>query len=348
MNHLSLTFPLDVIICDRFVLVQSVSPQTLSNYAAGLIKFMQFCDDFDIPETARMPAAEPFLCIFITAHGAGKVGKGTLTSWLTGLKLWHTINGAPWLGKAHLSRAVKGATSFAPPSSTRPPRLPVMIDHLRTMKSNIQLSNPFDAAVWAIACIAFWSQCRLIELCVDGLFNPTQHAPKSTPLKSRKTSTGVEYGGFFSPSTKTKRTGEWICWTDSRCTCSTLTAFANHRKQNFHTPGHAPLFAYAMPDGSWAPMKWSSFMDRCNEAWHSPFSMPMTGHSFRLGGTTHLLLLSVDPFIVMVQGRWKSNALLTYWRNCEQVLPLFIGTALQSPHLLLSTMRIFKRKMLTH
>ena len=148
MNHLLLTFPLDIIIHNRLVLTQSVSPQTLSNYAAGLVKFTQFCDDFNIPETACMPTMEPLLYIFITTHGASKVGNGTLTSLLIGLKLWHTINGAPWLGRARLSRTVKGTASFAPPSSTQPPRLPVTIDHLCTLKSNLQLLDPFDTAVW--------------------------------------------------------------------------------------------------------------------------------------------------------------------------------------------------------
>ena len=31
-------------------------------------------------------------------HGAGCVGRGTLLSWLSGLQLWHVINGTPWDG----------------------------------------------------------------------------------------------------------------------------------------------------------------------------------------------------------------------------------------------------------
>ena len=29
----------------------------------------------------------------------------------------------------------------------------------------------------------------------------------------------------------------------------------------------------------------------------------------------HLLLLGIDPFIVMVQGHWKSDAFLSYWKH---------------------------------
>ena len=40
----------------------------------GLLCFTCFCDDFQIPDMAHMPAKEPLLCLFITSHGAGCVG----------------------------------------------------------------------------------------------------------------------------------------------------------------------------------------------------------------------------------------------------------------------------------
>ena len=70
------------------------------------------------------------------------------------------------------------------------------------------------------------------------------------------------------------------------------------------------------------------------------------GHNFHIGGTTHLLLLGMDPFIVMVQGHWKSDAFLTYWCHCEEILPLFIRSALPSPTLILNMMCVFKCKLL--
>lgn len=53
----------------------------------------------------------------------------------------------------------------------------------------------------------------------------------------------------------------------------------------------------------------------------------MPGHAFRIGGATELLLEGVSPDIVQVQGRWKSQAFLEYWRRIESILPLFISTA---------------------
>ena len=177
------------------------------------------------------------------------------------------------------------------------------------------------------------------------MFDLKVHASRSSPLKSGFTANGVEFSSFFAPSTKTKPCGEWICWMDSGCECSALTAFQNHQHLNQNLPVSAPLFAFETADDSWAPVKHSWFMDCCNDAWAASLIPKLTGHSFRIGGTTHLLLLGVDPFIVMVQGHWKSDAFLSYWKNCEQILPLFIGSALCSLDSIVSSMNLFKQTL---
>jgi len=70
------------------------------------------------------------------------------------------------------------------------------------------------------------------------------------------------------------------------------------------------------------------------------------GHGFRIGGTTHLLLLGINPWIIMVQGRWSSQAFLGYWRQCEEILPLFMGFHLQDHASILMTMLSFKSRLL--
>ena len=69
-------------------------------------------------------------------------------------------------------------------------------------------------------------------------------------------------------------------------------------------------------------------MDRCSEIWVAEGLEPLSSHVFCIGGTMHLLVLGIDPFIVMVQGRWKSNTFLEYWHHCEDILPNMIGLAL--------------------
>ena len=84
------------------------------------------------------------------------------------------------------------------------------------------------------------------------------------------------------------------------------------------------------------------FLTRCCQTWSPCFPLPITGHLFCISSTTHLLLLSVDPFIVVVQGHWSSNAFLAYWWNCQEIIPLFIGFSLDSQSSILMTMSHFK------
>jgi len=92
-------------------------------------------------------------------------------------------------------------------------------------------------------------------------------------------------------------------------------------------------------------MKQIWFVETCNEIWLSKGFPPVKDHGFCIGGTTHLLLLRVDPWVVMVQGHWLSQAFLGYWQRCEEVLSLFIGFSLQSCESILTTMTTFKNHL---
>jgi len=177
MNAEVSRFPPDIIIRRRLVMARSILPNMLKNYASGLTRFTKFCDDFHIPESERMPASDFLLSTFITTHGAGSVGKGALKTWVLGLELWHRINSAPWFGGAELQRAIEGSAKLAPSSSCLAKRDPVTIGHLRALHRCLDLTNSFDIAVFAVACIAFWCCCRcvsflhayLVSFCSSGL-----------------------------------------------------------------------------------------------------------------------------------------------------------------------------------
>jgi|SRR5882724_9351323 len=142
-----------------------------------------------------------------------------------------------------------------------------------------------------------------------------------------------------------KPQGKFIMWTDSGNASSVELAFKNHMRINSCAPPMAHLFAFESSTGSFPAMCKTWFM-LCNEIWHAQDLGPMYGHSFRVGSTTHLLLLGVDPFIVMVQGRLKSSAFLEYWQNCEEIIPTFIGFSLNSKSSVISGMATFKQQFI--
>ena len=62
-------------------------------------------------------------------------------------------------------------------------------------------------------------------------------------------------------------------------------------------------------------------MARCHEIWQQFGLLLSSGHSFRIGGATELLLAGVPPEVVATIGRWKSLTFLLYWRKIEEILP---------------------------
>ena len=111
--------------------------------------------------------------------------------------------------------------------------------------------------------------------------------------------------------------------TDTWCNCSPTSAFKYHLVSNLAIPDSAPLFAFENGVGTWSPMKCGWFLACCSEIWEWEGLSLVKGHSFRIGGTMHLIFLGVDPWIVMVQG--SSQSFLSYWCKCEEILLLFIS-----------------------
>jgi len=167
-----------------------------------------------------MPASEALLTMFITCHGTASVSSSTLHHWLLGLELWHAINGAPWLGHSTLRRAVKAAARLAPHTSRRK-RDPLTIQHLECLRNDLDFEDPFDASVYALACLAFWSQARLGELSFDNAFDPLTHVVRGS-LAFGSSSSNRLYGKCWLPRTKMKPLGDWLLFTDSQCATSAL------------------------------------------------------------------------------------------------------------------------------
>lgn len=95
-------------------------------------------------------------------------------------------------------------------------------------------------------------------------------------------------------------------------------------------PDSAPLFSFET-DSGYAILTKDIFQRRVNAILSAAGLGCIHGHGFRIGGTTHLLLSSADPWMVMRLGRWTSKAFLRYWRKVSEILPLFIGNVLDTP-----------------
>ena len=131
-NHQGLLtrFPPEHISQFQFVCANSVVRRTHEGWGAGLLRFNQYCDSINIPEEERMPAPEILLAMFVANCGAGNVSESCITTWLSGsllaclshliyrllagLRCYHQMNNAPWLGGEILALARKGSANLVP------------------------------------------------------------------------------------------------------------------------------------------------------------------------------------------------------------------------------------------
>ena len=157
------------------------APSTRSTYAAGILRFTQFCDKWSIPESTRMPASYALLCAFIGEY-KGMVSGKTIKSWLSGIRAFHLVNRGVWFGDDTWVRMARISANKEGYCHKRPLRTPVSIEHLTALQRAIHPSNPLHAAVWAVALVTFFGCRRLGEVVLSSTsaFDAKYHALRST------------------------------------------------------------------------------------------------------------------------------------------------------------------------
>ena len=175
-NNLLGNLPSQLIETAKSSIRGAFAPSTRSTYGAGILRFNQFCDRWSIPESDRMPASYALLCAFIGEHKATVSGK-TIKSWLSGIRAFHLVNRAEWLGDDAWVKMARISASKEGSRHRRPLRSPVSIEHLLTLLRALNLPNPFHAAVWAVATTTFFGCRRLGETLITSVssFNEKYH-----------------------------------------------------------------------------------------------------------------------------------------------------------------------------
>ncbi|SJL09303.1 uncharacterized protein ARMOST_12680 [Armillaria ostoyae] len=313
----------------------ALEKSTLENYGAGLLRFHQFCDERDIPESARMPASIFLLSAFVAWASTKNIMVKTIGAWLIGVHGWHTLHGAPWYGGDDFVSLIKSSASKKATGSPCPKRHPVTIEHLIALQSHLNFKDSFDVAVFAVALCTFWGCCCLGELTIPfrNSFDPRLHVSKLTPISFRSHPGGASSAHFHIPWGKIERQeGADLIFTACEALCL-VKALRAHLTSNKNTLDDAPLFMFCIANGSWAPMVKQWFLDRCWEIWIPLNCDHVHSHSFRPGGATELLLVGVPPETVAKLGRWKSLIFLIYWRKLKELIPTMISKLYSPSHL---------------
>ena len=248
----------------------------------------------------------------------GRHAGGTPRSCLSALKAWHATHNVEWKGSSRLCYVLNRVKNFAPGSSRRPPCPPVNSDMLVWLINSLDLSSPLDAAVAACAMMAFWGQCQLGELLP---LSSSSLPPAALPLCSDfKRSLKKPYSCILRlPWTKTHHHGQDVVLVDQCPPINLISLLKNHIRVNGVRHDDF-LFSFTSTTG-WVVLSKKIFLCRCNTIWSALGYPRTTGHCFRIGGTTELLVASIPPDIVKATGRCSSESFLCYWRSLDDIAP---------------------------
>jgi hypothetical protein len=304
--------------------------ETRESYGAGLLRFHQFCDREGFDEAARMPASRFLLSAFV-AQAVGTCSGKAIRGWLSGLRLWHLYNDAPWHGDEGWLPSIKKSADKGGLAFKRPPRGPITPAHLRAFRASLDLESPSGAASWSVATAALWGCRRLGELLIRSVakFSTLRDTCRSSRV-SRSTVNGRIVLSIHLVWTKTTgTTGGEVFLTAVLGTDADLCpvwAWDNHVRVNRSPPRDTPLFAFRSTAG-WQHLTKDSYLRSSSAVFSSAQLDLVFGHSYRIGGSLELLSAGVAPEVVMKLGGWTSLCFLIYWRRLELILPLAITCA---------------------
>lgn len=302
-------------------LAASWANSTLRNYNRGIATFARWCDDKGIPEACRLPACEDLLCEFAADSGGVRSGSSA-RNLLAGVRALHLYLGLPYAGGIRLLQVLRGVENLRPAESRRAARAPVTVELLCALARSLSPGSGFDAACFAAATAAFWCQARLGEFLSD---SASVHDPAKFPSRCNLGPPATAKGSrsLHLPWTKTTRTaGASIVICRQVGPADPIAAMEYHLALN-DMPPYFPLFAYTA-NGSIIALTKKRFLDRCNSVWGALLSHELSGHCFRIGGTTELLLRGISPHVVKALGRWSSDAFLRYWRSTDALAHLHL------------------------
>ncbi|QRW12390.1 Reverse transcriptase domain protein [Ceratobasidium sp. AG-Ba] len=193
---------------------------------------------------------------------------------------------------------------------------------LTELYNGLNLATHRDASTFAAACTFLWGQMRTGE----GLgTSRAVHLPSKHPSRHSLLNPFSEAGSceLILPCTKTRQhSGDRVSILRQSGPADPIWALQNHLYINRKVPHTFHLFGYMrLVNGAWSPrcLTKEELLSRCNEIWGPKGHPRITGHSFRIGGTTELLLRGVDPEIVKQMGRWSSDAHMQYWRKTKEI-----------------------------
>ena len=298
--------------------------ETRVSYGSGLLMWHIFCDNKQVPEAQRAPAAQSLLSAFVAHLATANSGK-TIANYLNGVRAWHLLHSLPWvLQRQEMDLMLRAADKLTPASSKRKKHCPYTPDFISAIRRQLNLDLPLDAAVFACLTTCFYASARLGEFTVRTLssFNPKTHI--TTQLLSHdQDRNNFKVTVLHLPSTKMAGAeGEDVYWATQEGDTDPTAALEHHLKIN--QPSEVShLFAYKIAHAR-RPLTKSKFLERVGKAARAAGLEPLQGHGIRIGSTLEYLLRGVPFDVMKVQGRWAGDSFQLYLRKHAVIIAPYI------------------------
>ena len=294
----------------------AVDKTTQRKDAARLREFLSFCGSLGIRAHDALPAREDVLLAWASSY-AGRLAGKTVGAKLLAIRKEHDRRGLIWPGGDRLRRVLKGVEELRPHSSFRSKRAPVTIPMLEDLDKNLSRTSGLDICIRAICHTSFFCQLRCGEI-----LPPTQDLEKFDPhrqatfehiAESTATNGACNLHLPWSKTQKARGDDVWIPLQEAPL--DPIHAIHKHFIKN-KLSIHHPIAAYRDAHNKILTLTRSKFVRRINDILRATKKgyPHISGHCFRIGGTTFYLISGVPPDMVKKFGRWRSQAFLEYWR----------------------------------
>ena len=248
---------------------------------------------------------------------AGRLAGKTVGAKLLAIWKEHDRCGLIWHGGNRLRGILKGVEELRPPSSFYSKRVPITVSMLEDLNRGFDRSSGLDICVRAISLLSFFCQLRSGELLppTQSLkkFNPLRHATFTNIAESTAANGACNLHLPWSKTQKARGDDVWI--PRQEAPLDPIHAIHKHFIKNKLDINH-PIAAYRDVHNEIVTLTRSKFVRRINEILRATKKgyPRISGHCFRIGGTTFYLVSGVPPDMVKKFGRWRSQAFLEYWR----------------------------------
>jgi len=143
------------------------------------------------------------------------------------------LHGRLWLlDPVTLKATIEGAARLAPPSAKHPQRNPFTPDIISLFKSQLNMEDPLDTAIFACITVCFWGIARVGEFTVPSInaFDPTKHITRAglTQVTDRNGLTVLKFHLPWTKASKAASKGEFVQCAQQNGPSDPLAAIENH------------------------------------------------------------------------------------------------------------------------